>query len=144
MALSTTADVLDKTGTFTPTITLGGGTTGITYSDQTGNFRIEGDLIFIDLRILLTSKGTDTGTLFIKANLDAVYNFAGNSPVSFSFTSVSNGAEDRTVTCETVGSTVNFKVFETTNTSPSTQAQWTDASIQNNSEFNIAGWVRMA
>lgn len=53
-------------GTFTPTIAFGGGNTGITYAVQVGVYTIIGKYLFYNLRIVLTSKGTSTGTLTVK------------------------------------------------------------------------------
>jgi len=47
--------------TFTPAIAFGGGTTGITYSSQTGKYRKIGRLVFFTVFIVLTSKGSSTG-----------------------------------------------------------------------------------
>jgi len=51
-----------RTGTFTPGLSFGGGTTGITYSAQQGFFTIIGNVVHINIRIVLTSKGSSTGT----------------------------------------------------------------------------------
>jgi hypothetical protein len=51
-----------STGTFTPAITFGGGSTGITYTTQTGAYTRIGDLVALQLHILLSSKGSSTGT----------------------------------------------------------------------------------
>lgn len=48
-------------GTWTPTLAFGGGSTGITYSSQTGNYTKIGNVVFIQCNISLSSKGTDTG-----------------------------------------------------------------------------------
>jgi hypothetical protein len=48
-------------GTFTPTITFGGGSTGITYSTQVGSYTKIGNKVFYFVYIILTSKGSSTG-----------------------------------------------------------------------------------
>jgi hypothetical protein len=48
-------------GTFTPSITFGGGSTGITYSTQTGSYTKIGNKVFYFIYIILTSKGSSTG-----------------------------------------------------------------------------------
>ena len=50
-------------GTFTPTITFGGGSTGITYSTQIGSYTKIGNKVFYFIYIVLTSKGSSTGGL---------------------------------------------------------------------------------
>lgn len=53
------------TTSWTPAFTFSGGDTGVTYSTQSGTYvRIE-DLVFIQMRVTLTSKGSDTGTASI-------------------------------------------------------------------------------
>lgn len=51
--------------TWTPVISFGGGSTGITYSSQSGIHFRNGDLVFFTLQITLTSKGTSTGSVLI-------------------------------------------------------------------------------
>lgn len=53
------------TGTWTPVVTFGGASTGITYSTQTGNFIRNGDMVYIDCVLVLTSKGSATGSAHI-------------------------------------------------------------------------------
>jgi hypothetical protein len=50
------------TTAWTPGIAFGGGVTGITYSTQSGGYSRIGNLVFIYGRVILTSKGSDTGT----------------------------------------------------------------------------------
>ena len=50
------------TTAWTPGIAFGGGVTGITYGTQSGGYSRIGNLVFIYGRVVLTSKGTDTGT----------------------------------------------------------------------------------
>jgi hypothetical protein len=50
------------TGTWTPTITFGGGSTGVTYSQQEGNYTRIGRIVYVSGYFVLTSKGTDTGS----------------------------------------------------------------------------------
>jgi hypothetical protein len=51
-----------ETGTFTPALSFGGGSTGITYSTQSANYLRIGDIFQFDIIVVLTSKGSDTGT----------------------------------------------------------------------------------
>jgi len=56
---------VDNPGTFTPILRFGGGTTGITYSTQSGHFRQTGKTIFFAISLVLTSKGSSTGAATI-------------------------------------------------------------------------------
>lgn len=52
-------------GTFTPALSFGGGTTGITYSVQTGAYTRIGRIVHFEIQITLSSKGTSTGSAAI-------------------------------------------------------------------------------
>ena len=52
-------------GAWTPSITLGGGSTGMTYSRQEGHYTKIGRQVFAQFRITLTAKGSSTGQLRI-------------------------------------------------------------------------------
>lgn len=54
------------TGTWTPSIKIGGATTGITYSNQNGYYIRTGDMIVCSGLIVLSSKGALTGNLTIE------------------------------------------------------------------------------
>lgn len=54
------------TGTFTPTITFGGGSTGITYTTQTGQYWQIGAVVYVSMQIVLSNKGSSTGTAEIR------------------------------------------------------------------------------
>lgn len=47
---------------FTPVLSFGGGTTGITYSTQTGIYYKVAEMIYYSIVLVLTSKGSSTGT----------------------------------------------------------------------------------
>lgn len=50
---------------WTPVLDFGGGTTGITYSSQIGSYVRIGNIVFFNMQIILTSKGSSTGTASI-------------------------------------------------------------------------------
>ncbi len=52
-------------GSWTPALTIGGSSVGITYSTRTGFYQRIGNFVFISGRIILTSKGGLTGTVGI-------------------------------------------------------------------------------
>lgn len=51
--------------TFTPVLSFGSGSTGITFSDRQGNFTRIGNRVIFDIYIVLTSKGSSTGAVGI-------------------------------------------------------------------------------
>ena len=75
-----------ETGLWTPSITFGGGSTGITYSLQEGYYTRIGDTVFISGQLTLTAKGSSTGTALISG-----LPFTSKSDASFGF-SVHRGA----------------------------------------------------
>ena len=58
--------------TFTPVLTFGGGSTGITYANQTGVYQIIGNTVWFELQIVLTNKGSSTGTALISLPFNGV------------------------------------------------------------------------
>lgn len=64
---SANANTLDdyEEGTWTPAISFGGGTTGITYTTQTGTYTKIGNRVLIDGIITLSAKGSSTGAALI-------------------------------------------------------------------------------
>ncbi len=83
---STDVNTLDEyeEGTFTPVLSFGGATTGITYSIQTGSYVKIGKLVFAQARIILTSKGSATG----QARLNVPF---GNENTNQNYTPISIG-----------------------------------------------------
>ena len=67
---SADANTLDdyEEGTFTPVVTFGGASVGITYSDQGGFYTKIGNLVTCQIRIVLSNKGSSSGIAQI-ANL---------------------------------------------------------------------------
>ncbi len=61
---STDANTLDdyEEGTWTPTLTFGGGSAGQTYSVRTGSYTKIGRTVYASGRIILTNKGSSTGS----------------------------------------------------------------------------------
>lgn len=54
-----------EVGNWTPVLTLGGATTGITYTTQSGKYHREGDLVTVWCDMVLSSKGSATGSAAI-------------------------------------------------------------------------------
>jgi hypothetical protein len=50
---------------FTPTLRFGGGSTGITYTTQLGRYTRVGNLVAFNIVLILTSKGSSTGSATI-------------------------------------------------------------------------------
>lgn len=84
---SANANTLDdyEENTYTPVLSFGGATTGITYSIQAGQYVKIGQLVFCQSRIILTSKGSATG----QARLSVP--FGNTSVTGQSYTPISIG-----------------------------------------------------
>lgn len=81
---STDANTLDdyEEGTWTPTLTIGGLTTGITYTTRSASYVKIGRIVYISLNIQLSSKGSLTGDVIITA-LPFTTNSAANGYAYF-------------------------------------------------------------
>ena len=64
---SSDANTLDdyEEGTWTPTMSFGGGSTGLTYSVQSGNYTKVGNIVRVFGTIQLSNKGSSTGSMVI-------------------------------------------------------------------------------
>jgi hypothetical protein len=64
---SADANCLDdyEQGTFTPSLTFGGGSTGITYSSRVGYYTKIGNMVHVTAYVFLSSKGSSTGGMQI-------------------------------------------------------------------------------
>lgn len=51
-----------RKGTYTPVLSFGGGSTGITYSTQSGTYYRLGNMVFVQIKFQLTAKGSSTGS----------------------------------------------------------------------------------
>jgi hypothetical protein len=79
---SADANTLDdyEEGTWTPTITFGGGSTGMVYASQKGNYTKVGNRVFISAYVATSTKGSSTGGLtinglpFTSVNISDQYN----------------------------------------------------------------------
>lgn len=67
--------------TWTPVITFGGGTTGITYTTQIGIYTKIGRLVAAQFQILLSNKGSSTGTASITGFPFTSANISGNTSI---------------------------------------------------------------
>ena len=100
---ATASNLLDdyEEGTFTPVLSFGGGTTGLTYEQQFGGYTKIGNVVHLKMRIKLSSKGSSTG--------DAVVNGFPFLPADdFSSVSFEKGKEFDTWTGMNTASNYRF------------------------------------
>jgi hypothetical protein len=88
-------------GTFTPVLNFGGATTGITYGLQSGLYTRIGRLVNFEIDIILTSKGSATGSATITGLpfTAGTRAYAGLFLNAMSSTVISGFSEIDTVTC---------------------------------------------
>ena len=55
----------EPTGTWTPAVTFGGGSTGLTYTSRTGSYTRKGNTVTCQFEIQMSAKGSSTGTMLI-------------------------------------------------------------------------------
>jgi hypothetical protein len=97
-------------GTFTPTLNFGGSSTGITYSSQVGNYTRIGNVVFFNLRIFLTAKGSATGTAGV--GILPFVNGGGNTPLAMRFWSGQSGVGEKTQSAILDTGTATMRIFE--------------------------------
>ena len=73
-------------GAWTPALNFGGATTGITYTTQTGTYTRNGDVYTAEANVVLSSKGSATGSATVTGlpsapnlNIGGVMDFAVNA-----------------------------------------------------------------
>ena len=125
---------------WTPGVSFGGGTTGITYTSQAGVVSKIGDEVFAQFQIVLSSKGSSTGNAFITglpiaprggANLNSSNGGGGTVNYAVSLTGLTGGIVPRFPS----GSTVDLYQWGATG-----MARVTDANFTNTT--TIAGTIR--
>lgn len=78
-----------SSGTFTPGLSFGGGSTGMTFSLQTGSYLVVGNRCFVNGIISLSAKGSSTGNALITGLPFTVLNDdAARSPLTISCSSL--------------------------------------------------------
>jgi hypothetical protein len=65
MSLVTVPNLSNPSIPFTPSLAFGGGATGMTYNTRAGWYVRVGSLVFFSINIVLTAKGSSTGTAAI-------------------------------------------------------------------------------
>ena len=124
-----------ETGTFTPNLAFGGGSSGMTYSIQTGSYVKIGRLVFVSVNIQLTALGSSTGASTI-TNLPFTA-LSGNAYGAGLSLAYSNGMQYQSgyamwITNGT--NVINFNQLGVNGTSVYSQGNFTNSSV-----FQISG-----
>ncbi len=132
LGVRTVFTVQTKTS-WTPTISFGGGSTGITYGTRTGSVVKHGSVVTFSAVIPLTSKGSSTGNLSI-GNLP--YAAERDSPISIEMQTITSGVGDTNISAFVVG---GFGTFSIRKMVSGTDTALTDADLTNSTTIRIAG-----
>ena len=129
------SSVLGLSGSFTPRIEFGGATTGITYTTQTGYYHTVGNRVWISVALVLSSKGSATGTATIAGLPYTLSSVAVIMPVFWG--GLGSGVSHMVGFFSTVGSAaVTLRYLTTAATSWSTA---TDAIFANTTSIYMTG-----
>lgn len=75
-----TRDITQASTSFVPSLNFGGSSAGITYSNQVGRYARHGNVIYFEIYISLTNKGTSSGTATIEGLPIATSGISGLIP----------------------------------------------------------------
>lgn len=122
-------------GTFTPGISFGGASVGITYSTQIGRYMRIGSRVFFNLSVVLTAKGSSTGAAKV-TGLPFAANSTANNVQCFavrvlSLNSASGGMQARVLP--------SASVIDLGMTATGGSPNLTDVEFQNTTTVNISG-----
>lgn len=127
-------------GTFSPTITFGGVSTGVTYGTRTASATRIGNRVLFTIYLELTNKGSSTGNLEI-GSLPYTVNTTYTSNFTVSCSSLNASVGDANI--DAVQSTSPNKIFVRKQSAGAT-VNLTDADVTNTTYFNITGTYQVA
>lgn len=124
-------------GTFTPTLTFGGASVGITYTTQYGAYTRIGNRVMFEVAILLSSKGSSTGDLVING-LPIVNAATSSTPVSVAIDYITAGVADQFVQGFVFAGSTGCGVFKYA-AGATVRTQLTDADVGATLNVRITG-----
>jgi len=122
-------------GSWTPTLNINSSTTGITYSEQVGEYTQIGNIVFYAYRITLSSKGSSTGSVTM-TGLPVSQGGTAASGMGIEFDAVTLTANYNTLINATGGSTMFF----TQCGSGQSDTNLTNTNLANNSTLRGGGF----
>jgi len=135
---STDANTLDdyEENTWTPGISFGGGTTGITYTSQVGVYTKIGNRVFFNGQVVLSNKGSSSGALLITGlpfTSNATAGYA--NPIAIRCNNLAAGVTTQVIGLVTVSATtITLESY-----AAGSITGMTEASANNNSSFMVSG-----
>ena len=134
---STDANTLDdyEEGTWTPTLRFGGATTGITYVYQNGLYTKVGNLVFIRVTIVLTSKGAATGSATVTGLPFTTNSTVGGAGFNVNYYGTSSSINGQVFT-QSEASTTTIDIRQKT---PTLLSDLTNSNFENDTNFQFSG-----
>lgn len=124
------------TTSFTPTVSFGGGNTGITYTTQNAVYSRIGQFVYVSILIVLSSKGSSTGDAEcggLPYSIDGTYSYVftlqNTNAITYVGTQLVGLGNSAT-------SVINFSTFS----SAGAAANVTDVGFANTTQFRITGF----
>lgn len=138
------ANCLDdyEEGTFTPTFSAATAPSAVTYGAQSGHYTKIGNVVFFDLRVLLTSKGAG-GAGAVRIN-DLPFTSSNSLPagiVHISYDNITMTAGHTQLTAQVAANTTRITVNECGSAVAAASVTW--ANVANNSDFVISGFYHV-
>lgn len=128
------------TGTFTPVLSFGGASVGITYASQAAEYTRVGNICYFAIFIGLSSKGSSTGIAAISGLPFVCASTIGSNVVPMTFA----GGSVPTATIETLGlvvtGTTQVALIITQTPSSTVNTQLTDANFTNGTSVTVEGF----
>jgi hypothetical protein len=119
-----------------PTITFGGGSTGITYGAQAGHYVVIGKMVFYSISLVLTSKGSSTGVALINNLPFTASSGATFFPASLRISVMTSGVGDTMLYGAVNGSATTLRLDKI---ATGNVTQLTDADFTATSQVFITG-----
>jgi len=124
-------------GNFTPTLSFGGSSTGITYASNVGKYTQIYNLVFFSLGITLTSKGAQTGAAEVNGLPIMSVNGAN---VVMNATEITLPSATYQIIGQINNTSTKVELVISSGTAPGISASMTDANFLNNTSFQLEGY----
>lgn len=126
-----------SSGTFTPGISFSGGTTGVTYSSQSGVYVKQGTLVTVQGRFVLSAKGSSSGTVRLTGLPFAMKSGTVNATIPLAYADNLTGLTGGGL-FTSLGSGLTYMVLYAGSTSGNNVGA-TQANITNTTEISYSG-----
>jgi hypothetical protein len=125
-----------ETGTFTPTVEFGGASTGITYLNRTGRYVKIGTLVYVNIAVNLSDKGSSTGAAKI-TGLPFTQSSEGTNFPNLNLRSVNGIAFTNCLYATANDGSTEIQLMD--DNGSGTQANLTNTDFNTTTELNITG-----